>query len=116
MEDRSIPDSAMTASSKYRASSSAYLARLNNQKNGVLGTENYTTSSWCAKHFLADAREYLQVDLGRVFYVTKVATQGRRHSTLNNWVMSYSLKYSLDGTTWNDYLDFGQGSKVTLVY
>jgi fatty acid-binding protein DegV len=114
MEDRTIPDSAITASSEFSSAFQAHLGRLHNQAVGFF-TSSFRSSSWSALN--QQAGEYLQVDLGRVFYVTKVATQGMKSTMLNNWVMSYSLKYSLDGTTltWNDYLDLGGGSKVRLL-
>ena len=39
----------------------------------------------------------IQVDLGSLYYVTAVATQGRPDAA--QWVTSYKVTYSLDGVT-----------------
>ena len=45
--------------------------------------------------------EWVQVDLGRVYEVGGVATQGRRWGSY--WVRSYMLSYSQDGEEWAFY-------------
>lgn len=42
-----------------------------------------------------------QVDLGKVLKVTGVATQGA--DGLTEWVRSYKLEYSVDGSSWTYY-------------
>ncbi|KAK3733559.1 hypothetical protein QZH41_004256 [Actinostola sp. cb2023] len=75
-------------------------ARLHNEhesniKPGVWSADGYRTGEW------------LQVDLGKVTMVTAIATQGRP-TDLDEWVKSYSLKYSNDGSFFHDYF----GGKV----
>jgi len=47
------------------------------------------------------AGEWWQMDLGAVNYVTGVVTQGR-HDNHNQWVSSFSVKVSSDGSTFTD--------------
>jgi hypothetical protein len=101
MEDGRVPDSAITANSFWNLGYEAYQGRLHYK--APLDLRYYSSSCWSAK--VNQAGEYLQVDLGREFYVTKVATQGRLGYP--QWVTSYSLKYSLDGSTWIGYQQDG---------
>jgi len=48
-----------------------------------------------------DANQYLQVDLGAAKPVNGILTQGRYNH--DQWVTSYKLSYSTDGTTWLNY-------------
>ncbi|XP_048590442.1 lactadherin-like [Nematostella vectensis] len=99
MEDGSIPDSSITASSQNHANYSPYYGRLNNQ--AVSGKR---WGSWAAK--INQKGEYLQVDLGRVTWVTHVATQGRpKGSSYIQWVTEYTVEYSLTGDQWQSYPD-----------
>ena len=61
-------------------------ARLNN-------TSSY--GSWSSRY--NDLNQWLQVDLGAYFGVTRIATQGRYSSWNSQWVTKYRLQYSDDG-------------------
>ncbi|KAI8503383.1 hypothetical protein Bbelb_192040, partial [Branchiostoma belcheri] len=103
MESGVIPDDNITASS-IRGSPSVtdykpYRARL----NGVAGW-----GSWIADN--NSIGEWLQVDLGEMKRVTGTSTQGR-HWRNPNWVTSYKLLYSADGSSWTTYTD-GDGSEM----
>lgn len=50
-----------------------------------------------------DADQYLYVDLGGRFYVTSVATQGRRAA--KEYVTVYNIMYSDNGHNWFYYTD-----------
>jgi hypothetical protein len=50
-----------------------------------------------------DADQYLYVDLGARYYVTSVATQGRRAA--KEYVTIYNLMYSDNGHNWFYYTD-----------
>ena len=90
MESGSIPDDKITASSVNSAVNTP-------AKNGRL---NYTAgSSWCA--LTSDSNQYLQIDLQTLHIICAVSTQG--NSKADQWVRSYTMKSSTDGTTWNDY-------------
>uniref|UniRef100_A0A6P8GYK1 Uncharacterized protein LOC116286842 n=1 Tax=Actinia tenebrosa TaxID=6105 RepID=A0A6P8GYK1_ACTTE len=61
---------------------------------------NYTSgSSWCAS--TSDSDPYLQIDLGSFHLFCAVATQG--NSMADQWVKTYQINTSTDGTTWTTY-------------
>ena len=94
MESGLIPDSDITASSEKNANTAA--------KNGRL---NYTSgSSWCAA--TSDSNPYLQIDLQTLHIICAVSTQG--NSQADQWVKTYNLKLSTDGSTWTNYKEGGQ--------
>ena len=92
VEDRNkIPDARMTASTFYDSSHVApYYGRLN---------ENRGYGVWCTKT-TTDRTDYLQVDMGAVYSVCAVATQG---SPGDSRTTSYKVHLSTDGVTWNSY-------------
>ena len=94
MEDRNISDSQLTASNSY----SLYPAR-----HARLNDPNF----WAAAS--NDMNQWLQVDFEKELTVTKVATQGRSLEMGDywQWVRTYSLKYSHDGTSFQFYKQFG---------
>ena len=99
MESGSIPDSNITASSTLNSGTPA--------KNGRL---NYTAgSSWCAA--TSDSNPYLQIDLQTLHFICAVSTQG--NSQADDWVETYTLQTSTDGTTWTDYTNKTGQVKVT---
>ena len=89
-----ILDNQLNASSELNASTPAKNGRL----NFVAG------SSWCAS--TSDSSPYLQIDLRIPHIICGVSTQG--NSQGSEWVESYSLQSSTDGTTWTDYEENGQ--------
>ena len=93
MENGNISDSEIKASTKQSSSTPA--------KNGRL---NYTSgSSWCAG--TSDSNPYLQIDLQTLHIICAVSTQG--NSKADQWVKTYTLKLSKDGSTWTDYKEDG---------
>ena len=99
LADGYILDSQLIASSELNAKTPA--------KNGRL---NYTAgSSWCAS--TNDSNPYLQIDLQTLHIICAVSTQG--NSQADQWVETYTLQSSTDGTTWNDYKEDGQ---VKVIY
>lgn len=96
MEDKRIPDNAITASYYY---SSYY------PKNARL---NQNIGGWCTR---TTGGHYLQIDLGEVKTVTKVATQG--YSGGSYWTTYYHLEYSVDGLKWAYYRTPNTGRKVS---
>ena len=90
MESGSIPDNNITASS---AVSQAKNGRLNN------------AGSWCAD--TADNNNpYLQIDLQTLHIICAVSTQVNPQA--DEWVATYTLQVSTNGTTWTDYEEFRQ--------
>ena len=93
MESGHLPDSAISASTYYDSRYIPQFSRLNKiPSSGKAG-------AWCTR--TNNGNEWLQVNFGRETTVTKVATQGRYDS--NNWITSYSLSYSVDGSHWTWY-------------
>ena len=99
MENREIPNGAVTASSTYIPSAGCqpWQARLNNAH--TLGSYG----SWSALQ--NNIGQYLQIDLGKQRVVNKIATQGR--PSYDQWVTSYKLLFSSDGAKWNEYQNDG---------
>ena len=94
MENEKISDGNITASSVQNASTPATNGRL-----------NYTSgSSWCAR--TNDTNPYLQIDLQTLHIICAVSTQG--NSQADQWVKTYKLQFSINGTTWTDYKEAGQ--------
>ena len=90
MEDGSIPDARISASSYHSSSLVPSKARLNKP------------SYWCPAS-KAIGTEYLQIDLGSIKWVTKVATQGAPNLSTSEWVKNYTLSFANDTSTWKDY-------------
>ena len=99
MESGSIPDSNITASSTLNPATPA--------KNGRLNLA--AGSSWCAA--TNDSNPYLEIDLQTLHFICAVSTQG--NSQAHEWVETYTLQTSTDGTTWTDYTDDAGQVKVT---
>ena len=94
LENERISDGNITASSVQNANTPATNGRL-----------NYTSgSSWCAG--TSDTNPYLQIDLQALHIICAVSTQG--NSQADQWVKTYKLQFSINGTTWTDYKEAGQ--------
>ena len=93
MESGHLLDHALSASTYFSANHIPQFSRLNKiPASGKAG-------AWSAR--TNNGNQWLQVYFGRETTVTKVATQGRYDS--DQWVMSYSLSYSVDGSHWAWY-------------
>lgn len=99
MESRTIKDAQITASSEWDRNHAAIQGRLNFQKSGI------KQGAWSAK--FNDKNQWLQVDLQAMYTkVTAIASQGRHQS--NQWVTKYTLQFSNDGKTFQNYREQGQ--------
>ena len=99
LEDKTIPDSAIKASE--------------NQGDAKYGRLNYPDNNWTG---YSGVGQWLQVDLGKVMEVVKVATQGRAFSGGSaNYVTKYSISSSIDGKEWQEYKENG-AVKVQVVF
>lgn len=88
MENGLVTDQQITASSffdKVREPANARLKRV---------AARGRTGAWSAR--TNDGNQWLQVDFGRNVKVTKFATQGRQD--YKEWVESYTIAYSVEGT------------------
>ena len=94
MEAGIITNRAIKSSSVLGHKNLARYGRLNMvEKPGVhFGT-------WIPKY--NDTHQWLQIDLGSVHFISKIATQGSPGA--EQWVTSYALNYSLDGVTFDEY-------------
>ncbi|XP_022786853.1 lactadherin-like [Stylophora pistillata] len=100
MASYAIPNGQVTASSEWDLNHAAIQGRLHYiPPPGKQG-------GWSARH--NNANQWLQIDLGALFRVTGVATQGR--SNYNQWVTKYKLQYSYDGVTFTYYMEAGQSA------
>jgi hypothetical protein len=106
VEDKRIPDHQITASSNSSLKSVAYRGRLGTRK------DKYGDGAWSS---VANNKydEWLQIDLGVVSMVTKVATQGRQDA--DQWVKQYYIKYSIDGIHWAECKDKYSNRKVSCI-
>ena len=98
MESRKITDVQITASTVWDAAHGATSGRLNFKAGGG------KTGAWSALG--NDVHQWLQVDLGAKTEVTGIQIQGRQEAY--QWVTSFTISYSSDGTTYTSY----QNSKV----
>ncbi|XP_061632866.1 epithelial discoidin domain-containing receptor 1 isoform X5 [Phyllopteryx taeniolatus] len=98
MEDGSIQDSDITASSAWSDSTEAKHARLSTGEGD---------GAWCPKGAVfPDGSEYLQVDLRKLHFLALVGTQGRHADGHGQeFVRSYRLRYSRDGVKWITWKD-----------
>ncbi|XP_040021632.1 epithelial discoidin domain-containing receptor 1 isoform X5 [Gasterosteus aculeatus] len=98
MEDGTIPDSDITASSAWSDSTEA--------KHGRLSTGE-GDGAWCpAKAVFPSGSEYLQVDLHKLHFLALVGTQGRHADGHGQeFARSYRLHYSRDGVKWLTWKD-----------
>jgi len=87
VEDRRIPDGAISASSIWDYNHRASNARLNAVRRG------HRTGGWSSRH--NKRGQWIQVDIGTLARVTGVALQGRQD--YSQWVTRYVVKYSVNG-------------------
>lgn len=110
MEDYTISNSQISASSEVNAVHAASNARLNFDPDDIS-----IAGSWSAASGDYD-QPWLQVDFQEKVTVTKVATQGRLLDSRRyyQWVKTYSLNYSHDGIDFEAYEQFGSVKVVLL--
>ena len=92
MQNKQIPDSAITASTEYY---SAFYGRLH-----FLA---WRAGGWVARW--NDKNQFLQVHFSDWRKVTRVAIQGRQD--YDQWVKSFSLSYGYDSVFFEDYKEDG---------
>ena len=95
MKSGKIPDSAITATTIYNQYYGPERARLDTVKSGSFG------GAWIPK--TRDMGQWIQVDLGQITKITRIATQGRQDAA--QWVKSYSITYSVQGDPFLPYND-----------
>ncbi|KAE8585458.1 hypothetical protein XENTR_v10021317 [Xenopus tropicalis] len=98
MQDRTIPDEDITASSAWSDSTEAKHSRLES---------NDGDGAWCPLGpVFPNYEEFLQVDLRNLHFLTLVGTQGRDGGGLGKeFARHYQLRYSRDGFKWSQWRD-----------
>uniref|UniRef100_A0A672GDS7 receptor protein-tyrosine kinase n=1 Tax=Salarias fasciatus TaxID=181472 RepID=A0A672GDS7_SALFA len=96
MEDGRIRDEDITASSQWYETTGPQYARLNREEG---------EGAWCPQGQLEPSdTQYLQVDLGRLTFLTVVGTQGRyARNSGNEFARAYRLNYSRDSVLWKSW-------------
>ena len=87
MKSGNIPNSAISATSSWNQYYGPERARLNTVKSGSF------RGAWVAE--TQDIGQFIEVDLGKITKITRLATQGREDSS--QWVKSYCITYSVEG-------------------
>ncbi|XP_071487775.1 lactadherin-like [Diadema antillarum] len=104
VEDGRIPDTSMLSSSTYSSGTLAQHGRLNIEPDS-----EGTSAAWTPHD--NDQDGWLKIDLGEVFMVTGVVTQGRSNG--DQWATSMSISTSLDNIYWVFTIDpVSRGRKV----
>ena len=93
IQDGRITRSMFTASSMYNHYYGPWSARLQAQNRGS------TRGGWLAKY--RNTHQWLQIDLGVISVVKRIATQGRYDA--NQWVTSYTVSYGNNGVRFFPY-------------
>ncbi|KAI4883324.1 hypothetical protein NFI96_024835 [Prochilodus magdalenae] len=111
MEDRTIPDSDITASSAWSDSTEAKHGRCRDsiilQEMLIMLSTGEGDGAWCpAGSVFPSGSEYLQVDLHTLHFLSLVGTQGRHADGHGReFARSYRLRYSRDGRQWITWKD-----------
>jgi len=105
LEDRTITDDQMTASSVWDEYHAASQGRLNNYHSGPY------IGAWLPQDGM-QANSWIQVKLVPERRVTAITTQGRP-SDYQQYVKTYSLQYSSDGVSWTDIMDEASTTEPT---
>lgn len=103
MEDGTISDGQITASSEWGGNYAAHQGRLH------FHWTLFKAGGWVAATDVTT--QWLQIDLGSLHTkVTRVATQGRNAWLIWDWVTKYKLQYSNDGLNFQSYREPGEAT------
>ena len=105
LENENITDAQITASTEFNSAHGATNGRLNFKAGGE------KTGAWSALR--SDVHQWLQVDLGAKTEVTGIQIQGRQDA--DQWVTSFTISYSNDGTTYTFYQNSKVGEKMKIL-
>lgn len=103
MQDGRVSKGMLTASSMYNHYYGPWNARLHARNYGSI------RGGWVAKY--RNRNQWIQIDLGVVTRVKRIATQGRYDA--NQWVKSYTVSYSSGGSRFYP-VKHGRRIKVTV--
>ncbi|XP_034738207.1 discoidin domain-containing receptor 2 isoform X5 [Etheostoma cragini] len=105
MSGGQIQDEDITASSQWSESTAARYGRLNSEEGD---------GAWCPEITVEpdSLKEFLQIDLRSLHFITLVGTQGRHAGGIGNeFAQMYKIKYSRDGSRWISWRN-RQGKQV----
>uniref|UniRef100_A0A3Q2ZZJ0 Discoidin domain-containing receptor 2 n=1 Tax=Kryptolebias marmoratus TaxID=37003 RepID=A0A3Q2ZZJ0_KRYMA len=106
MSSGQIPDEDISASSQWSESTAARYGRLDCEEGD---------GAWCHGEIMVEPdylKEFLQIDLHSLHFITLVGTQGRHAGGIGNeFAQMYKIKYSRDGSRWISWRN-GQGKQV----
>lgn len=105
MESGAITNSQITASSELDSYHGITRVRLHTYETDV-----YSRGAWIP--ILNDLNQWIQVDLGKIRYVTHVATQGRNTHYPLQMVTKYKLQFSDDGASFLFYKRQGESTEA----
>ncbi|EDO26831.1 predicted protein, partial [Nematostella vectensis] len=97
MEDGRIPDYAITTPRAHSQKLDTSRSRLNTQQTTLQQTK--FGGAWCTPN--NHEGHWLQIDLGSMKTITKVATQGRYNK--DQYVKNFTISYSRDLARWSAY-------------
>jgi hypothetical protein len=97
MQNRTIPDSHITSSTKSSAMFAASQGRLNNVPSAISG------GSWMTAD--GDFVPWFKVNLGKTTKIIAIGTQG--NPGIEEWVTYYIVRYGFDGSHWGAIYDHG---------
>ena len=104
MQNKQIPDAAITASTEDDFETKAYYGRLH------LLRGSGRAGGWAAQS--EDKDQFFQVHFGGWRKVTRVTIQGREDE--DQWVEEFSLSYGYDSVFFQDYTEDDANKKVCL--
>lgn len=93
MKSGDIPDNSISATSSLNQYHGPERARLNTVRSGSF------IGAWVPK--TQDIGQFIEVDLGKITKITRLATRGREDSS--QWVRSYRISYSVEGGPFLSY-------------
>ena len=96
----SIPDGNLSTSSSLDETCGAARGRLN------IAADGEQKGAWCAQE--NDENQWIQVDCGKVFRLTKIETQGRGDDDSQR-VTSYCMLYSNNG---QDFIPYKENAEI----
>ena len=97
MQNGKLPNSALSSSSQLNSYYGPENARLH------FHPQSGRNGAWIPK--TQSHSEWLQADFGVETQITRIATQGRQDA--NHWVKEYTLRYSTDGSYFQQYQPTG---------
>ncbi|KAL1022615.1 hypothetical protein UPYG_G00029920 [Umbra pygmaea] len=105
MSGGQIHDEDISASSQWSESTAARYGRLDSEEGD---------GAWCPEITVEpdSLKEFLQIDLRSLYFITLVGTQGRHAGGIGNeFTQMYKIKYSRDGSRWISWRN-RQGNEV----